>query len=443
MEVSNVADEPSESPTNEEKQETREAALKDEPTSAIESDGGREGAAALQPDQLTVQVEEANEQEEAFEVILESDEEESGGCRPEREAESGNVMSGHLLMAVPEICSPKIATPSATITRNPMLFNQLVNKKIASPNKDKPSQAGLIQQTDLLGSLSPVSRRRNAFPSSFRSTVSQSTLQSQAPPKSVLISRSPTVKQVHLVHSLRREEPGEQQYSLNTGLDSRLVSRFEQEPSFTTQSRLTNSRLINSLTGNHPQTQSSFYSSSPSHSPSASYHATLSHLAQFKQITNPTVNGRQLSSPFRGSHSICHPNSQCLVNVAQPITSEAPDFSHMTQQQSAPPVSRPPESRPANDRQAMNVPGQLEADRLKSFQETSNAILNSKRLVKRPVVPPSIFWRQNTLVNQIVITDVINDDNVEVTIRECKKKEFFTKGKKKKMKHKLKMMKLI
>ena len=109
----------------------------------------------------------------------------------------------------------------------------------------------------------------------------------------------------------------------------------------------------------------------------------------------------------------------------------------MTQQQSASSASRSLESHQA-------IGEQLEEQlRPKSFQETSNAILNSSRPTKRHVVPPNIFWRQNSLVNQIVITDVISDDNVAVTIRECKKKEFFMNGKKKKIKHKLKMMKLI
>lgn len=72
-----------------------------------------------------------------------------------------------------------------------------------------------------------------------------------------------------------------------------------------------------------------------------------------------------------------------------------------------------------------------------NFQEASESILsNSKRLIRR-YLPPVQFWKNNNLVNQIVITDVKNKDNVGVTIRECSSQSFFAKSsKKKKLKHK-------
>ena len=267
----------------------------------------------------------------------------------------------------------------------------------------------------------PTQRERSS--PSFRSTASQTAaVRSQAPPKSVFICKPQLVKQVNLVHSLQREElAGQQCPANNAGLD--------REPLFHPNNRQTNSMLSNSLHGNHSQTP--FYSSL-SHSPSSTYRASPTH--QFQQIIKP----RQLSSPFRG-----HQTGHSLVNVVQPIAHEAPNFLVPTQQQSAGiPTQNPGASlaRSANDH-TIGMQQEAEQRRLKSFQETSNAILNSTRLVRRHVVPPNIFWRQNALVNSIVITDVINADNVEVTIRECKKKEFFSKGKKKK--HKLKMMKLL
>lgn len=373
----------------------------------------------------------ANE-EDAFEVIVESEDDEESDLCPEKERETNDAKSESL----PEVCLPKIVRqpPSATITRNPMLFNQLINKKIVSPNQPQASQTSLIQGADLMASLPPAAQQRNEPSPSFRPTASHTAVRSQASPRSALICKAPPVKQVNLVHSLQREESNNQQRFLNPP---------DREPSFNANSGLTNSTL--SLTGNHPpQSLSSLYSSpsygSPSYSSSSAAYHQPSH--QFKQIQNPLVNSRQLSSPIR-AHQAGH-----NVNVVQPIGRETLNLSSVIQQQSA--VSQPIVEcflgRTASDQTSGAPEQQQEAEQrnLKSFQETSNAILaNAKRPVKRHVVPPNIFWRQNALVNQIVITDVINADNVEVTIRECKKKEFFAKNKKKKMKHKLKMRKLI
>ena len=81
---------------------------------------------------------------------------------------------------------------------------------------------------------------------------------------------------------------------------------------------------------------------------------------------------------------------------------------------------------------------QQQQSKFNSFQQTSDAIMNSKNRRIRRHMPPNLFWKNNNLVNEIVITDVRNDDNVQCTIRESKVQDFFTKKSmiKKKMKHK-------
>ena len=326
----------------------------------------------------------------------------------------------HLLIPVSELEKLKNTKsnkqPPSTITKSAMLIQQKQQQLSPSIGHQRKlaNQTSLLKQTNLATNLvAPIQK-------AITSTVSR-------PNQTLLKVQSPSIKQINLIQNSSFTLDDEDFSSTATSLDSSLDHLTFNVMNLT--NNLSKDNLsINLINSNLSNTS---YTLSPSSS------------NQFKQIINP--NFKIQNSPFHKSNQFSHN----LVNIVSPINHQQVNQVSPFMQQRTNLIQTVPSINSLLNRSKLiqvRKPqiDQIELDddarqpKLNSFQETSNAILNSKRMVAERHEPPAQFWRNNSLVNQIVITDVVNDDNL-VTIRECKTSQhFFTKSAKKLKKSKLK-----
>lgn len=418
---------------------------KDEPTSAIE-DKFEENIQKKTVSQTLTSVNVEEEMIKNEQIESESDQSEEIELQEETTVDQ-EITGNHLL--IPE--SKKIETieqNEESMNKNSiMLSNQHLSiqplqvpkqKQLNSPNRIK--QTSLLRQKDSSNSLSSIIHQRNE---SFVKLTNQ--VQSPKQTKSVpIIKKSLPIQNHHLSISDETDLSNSLDNSLDNNLSFNVIN-------------LTNSMLCNNMNSGNislnnlssPSSNHNSYNMIYSLSPSSNRSSN-----QFRQtIINP-LNTVKKSNSFKNNQI-----SHNLINVVQPIpsnldkiiinqvnqTNQAKQINRVnpsliTQQTVSPRNQIYLNQKIENDQQQVTS----ESTKLTTFQETSDAILNSKRFVKRHV-PPNLFWKNNILANQLVITDVINNDNELVTIRECKIQEFFREksSKKKKAKHKNLKMKSV